>query len=158
MRPDWTVQRELIDGVEIREVRNVVTGNGVVVEPWRSSWGTSLRALEQITHVTFRPGAISAWHLHRLRFDGVFVVGGAIRLVLFDARRDSPTNGQVDVFTLSHVRPTLAVIPPAVWHGVQALGNDPACFVNSFDRAYDFDDPDEWRLPVESEEVPYRFP
>ena len=42
-------------------------------------------------------------------------------------------------------------------HGVQTLGAEPACFVNSFDHAYDYDDPDEWRLPFDTEEIPYRF-
>jgi dTDP-4-dehydrorhamnose 3,5-epimerase len=157
MRPDWTLDRELIEGVELYEVRNVVTGNGVTVEAWRPAWTAGLATLAQIVHVTLRPGAISAWHLHRLRYDGVFVVGGSLRVVLFDARRDSATNGQVDVFSLSHVRPMLVTIPPAVWHGVQVLGSEHARFVNCFDRPYDHDDPDEWRLPADSSEVPYRF-
>jgi dTDP-4-dehydrorhamnose 3,5-epimerase len=146
-----------IHGVEHHELPSVATRSGVTIEAYRGSWSAAMSSLAEFVHVTFRPGAISAWHLHRLRCDGVFVLAGTMRLVLFDARRASPTKGLVDVLELSPSRPALVVIPPAVWHGVQALGAEPMTFLNCFDRAYDHDDPDEWRLPPDSDEVPYRF-
>jgi dTDP-4-dehydrorhamnose 3,5-epimerase len=157
MTTDWQERRELIAGVSLREVRNVVTGNGVTTEVWRREWPSGLGDLNQLIHVRLRPSAVSAWHLHRQRQDGIFVVGGMMRVVLFDPRRHSATAGKLDVLHLSHVRPTLVVVPPSVWHGVQVLGNEPACFINCFDRAYDYDDPDEWRLPPDTDEIPYRF-
>jgi dTDP-4-dehydrorhamnose 3,5-epimerase len=55
------------------------------------------------------------------------------------------------------MRPTLVVIPPGVWHGLQVLSAEAATFVNFFDRAYDYSDPDDWRLPLDSPEIPYAF-
>jgi dTDP-4-dehydrorhamnose 3,5-epimerase len=154
---DWVVDRTLIDGVRCREVRNIVTANGVTTELYRPDWGIVEGSVQQAIHVALRGGAISAWHQHRSRWDFIFVVGGHLRVVLFDPREDSPTRGQVDVFHLSPLRPLLTAVLPHVWLGVQNLSADTSCFVNFFDRPYDYDDPDEWRLPVDTPEIPYRF-
>ena len=154
---DWQIERQLIDGVFTREVRNVVTANGVTTELLRADWGLVDGHVEQAIHVALRGGALSAWHQHRNRWDYVFVVGGHIRIVLHDPREDSPTRGQVDVFHLSPARPTLLGVPPWIWHGVQNLSNDQSMFVNLFNREYDYEDPDEWRLPPDTDEIPYEF-
>ena len=155
--PNWELRGELIDGVRLSEVRNIVTGNGATTELWRREWSTGMSELAQVIHVALEPGAVSAWHLHRSQSDGVFVVGGSLRLVLYDPREGSPTAGKVDVLHLSNVRPTFVLIPTDVWHGLEVLGHEPARFVNCFDACYDYDDPDEWRLPHDSDEIPYRF-
>ena len=157
MSRDWVADRDLIDGVWTREVRNVVTANGVTTELYRADWGVVDGTVQQAIHVALRGGALSAWHQHRERWDFLFVVGGHLRVVLYDPREESPTRGQVDVFHLSPARPMLLGVPPSVWHGVQNLSNDISTFVNLFDREYDYDDPDEWRLPPDTPEIPYRF-
>jgi dTDP-4-dehydrorhamnose 3,5-epimerase len=154
---DWVVARELIEGVRTREVRSVVTANGVTTELYRPDWEIADGPAQQAIHVSLRAGAISAWHQHRARSDFLMVVVGHMRVVLHDPRADSATRGQVDVFHLSPARPTLLAIPPWVWHGVQNLSNEPSTFVNFFDRPYDYEDPDEWRLPAETPEIPYSF-
>lgn len=151
------LQRDLIDGVACREVRNIVTANGVTTELYRSDWGFVDGTVEQAIHVALRGGAISAWHQHRERWDYLFVVTGHLRVVLFDPREGSSTRGQVDVFHLSPQRPMLTAVPPFVWHGVQNLSTGSSSFVNFFDKPYDYDDPDEWRLPADAPEIPYRF-
>ena len=157
MTREWERREERIAGVEVREVRNIVTGNGITTELFRKDWGIVGSEVTAMIHVTLRPGAISAWHMHKLKTDHLFAVAGAIRAVLYDDRPGSATNGRVDVLNLSPMRPMLVVIPPAVWHGIQVLGNEPGAFVNFFDREYDYEDPDDWRLPPDSPEVPYSF-
>ena len=106
--------------------------------------------------MTFRAGALSAWHMHREKTDHLFVTSGLVKAVLYDDRPDSPTRGRVNEFFLAHERPRLVVIPPEVFHGLQALGG-PATFVNYFDRQYEYANPDEYRLPPDAPEIPYRF-
>ena len=157
---DWNFTRRLIDGVQLREIKNVVTANGITTELYRPEWGISggvAGAVQQVIHVALRGGAISAWHQHRHRWDFLIVVAGHLRVVLHDPREESPTRGQVDVLHLSPARPTLVAVPPWIWHGVQNLSADTSCFVNMFDRTYDYDDPDEWRLPPDTRDIPYRF-
>jgi dTDP-4-dehydrorhamnose 3,5-epimerase len=154
---DWVVRARLIEGVRVRDVRNIVTANGITTELYRPDWGIVDGTVQQAIHVALRGGAISAWHQHRERWDFLFVVGGHLRVVLYDPREQSATRGQVDVFHLSPARPALLAVPPWIWHGVQNLSQDVSCFVNLFDRPYDYDNPDEWRLPVDTSEIPYRF-
>jgi dTDP-4-dehydrorhamnose 3,5-epimerase len=157
MSPEWARREELIMGVTTREVKNIVTGNGITTELFRKDWGIVGGEVTAMIHVTLRPGAVSAWHMHKLKTDHLFTVAGALRAVLYDDRADSPTRGKVDVLNLSPMRPTLVVIPPGVWHGMKVLGNEPGSFVNFFDREYDYEDPDDWRLPADTTEIPYQF-
>jgi dTDP-4-dehydrorhamnose 3,5-epimerase len=154
---DWVVRRDLIDGVRTREVRHIVTGNGITTELYRPDWGVVDGELRHMIHVSLRGGVVTAWHQHRRQTDHIFVLSGSLRIVLFDPREDSPTVGQVDVLNLAHVRPTLIVIPPGIWHGIQNLEPSTSTFVNFFDRPYDYGDPDEYRVPVDSPEIPYSF-
>ena len=154
---DWIVDRRLIDGVVVREVRSIVTANSVTTEVCRDDWGIVEGAIKQTLFVSLRAGAVSAWHQHRRRWDYLMAVGGHLRVVLFDPREGSPTRGQVDVFHLSPMRPQLLAVPPWIWHGVQNLEAAPSSFVNLFNEMYDYDDPDEWRLPRDSDEIPFRF-
>jgi dTDP-4-dehydrorhamnose 3,5-epimerase len=154
---EWEVRKNLIDGARTREVRNIVTRNGTTTELFRKDWDFVDAEVVHMIHVTFRPGALSAWHMHKLKTDHLFVVSGLLRVVMYDGRPESPTHGAVNEFHLSHTRPTLVAIPPAVWHGVQNLAGEPSTFVNFFDAQYDYDNPDEWRLPHDTPEIPYRF-
>lgn len=157
MTPEWNLRGERIDGVEVREVKHVVTANGHTTELFREDWGVVRRPVVQMIHVSLRAGALSAWHMHKLKTDYLFVVGGIVKLVLYDDRDGSPSKGQLDVLHLSGMRPMLVVIPPGVWHGLQALSAEGCSFVNFFDHAYDYDDPDDWRLPPDTGEIPFRF-
>jgi dTDP-4-dehydrorhamnose 3,5-epimerase len=154
---DWVLDRRLIEGVVVRDVRSVVTANSVTTEIWRTDWRMVEGAVEQTIHVDLRGNAISAWHQHRERWDYLFVVGGHLRLVLYDPRDASLTRGQVDVLHLSPRRPQLIAVPPWIWHGVQNLSTGVSSFVNLFNKTYDYADPDEWRLPADSEQIPYTF-
>jgi dTDP-4-dehydrorhamnose 3,5-epimerase len=155
--PTWDVSMDLIDGVTLREVRNIVTRNGVTTEVFREDWGVTPRPVEQVIHVALRSGAISAWHMHERKTDHVFVTTGLMRAVLYDDREGSPTRGKLNVLNLSPMRPQLLVIPNRVWHGLQNLYDRDSTFVNYFDLQYDYRDPDDWRLPQDTDEIPYTF-
>lgn len=149
--------RSYPDGVVVHEVRNIVTRNGLTTEVYRSDWGTSETLPQQALFVTLRAGAISAWHMHQRQVDQIFVVAGALKLVLFDPREGSATRGQVFELFLERTRPSLVSLPPGIWHGLTPMGAADASFINFFNNLYAHDDPDEWRLPLDTSEIPYRF-
>jgi dTDP-4-dehydrorhamnose 3,5-epimerase len=80
-----------------------------------------------------------------------------MKVALFDARSNSRTHKLVNEFRIGLLRPTLIVVPPGVWHGVQNISKEPGCLVNLVDRAYAYEDPDHWRLPFDTSEIPYSF-
>ena len=92
--------------------------------------------------------------MHDRKTDHLFVVAGHLQAVLYDDRDGSPTRGKLDVLHLSPMRPTLLVIPPHVWHGLQNLEATTSTFVNYFDEQYAYDNPDDWRLPADTERSP----
>ncbi len=147
-----------IDGVLLREGSNIVTRNGHTTEVYSSPWGLPVEAVEHVIHVSLKPAAISAWHLHRAQTDQIVPVSGMLKVVLYDPREEASSRGRVDVFHLSPMRPSLLLIPPGVWHGVQnMLASEFSAFINLFDRPYEHADPDEWRLPLRNDDIPYDF-
>lgn len=154
---DWEVLRDLIDGVTLKEVRHVTKSNGWVTELWRRDWDLDDLEVDQAFQVTLLPSHLSAWHVHYTTTDRLFVNRGYLKVVLFDGREDSPTHGRVNELHLGEPRPTLVVVPPGVWHGLKNVGDATASVLNIVDRAYDYEDPDHWRVPADCPEIPYRF-
>lgn len=155
---DWTSSTEtLIEGVRLREVRNVIKPNGILTELYRKDWQLDELPIEQVFQVQINPGAVSAWHAHELTTDRLFAISGVLLVVLYDARQASPTYRQVNEFRCGFARPGLVTVPPGVWHGVCNIGRESATLVNMVDRAYCYEDPDHWRVPSDSREVPYSF-
>jgi dTDP-4-dehydrorhamnose 3,5-epimerase len=154
---DWVPLMKTIDGVRIREVKNVPKSNGVLTEVFRTDWGLDEGIVQQVFQTTMVPGGLSAWHVHQLSTDRLFVSQGLLKIVLFDARESSPSQGCVSEFRFGSQRPALVVVPPGVWHGVQNIGGEPALLLNLVDRAYRYEDPDHWRLPPSTPQIPYSF-
>src|SRR3954471_13096159 len=117
--PTGKLRSERIAGVVVHEGSNIVTRNGHTTEIYSEPWGLPVDTVRHVIHVSLRPAAVSAWHLHREQTDQIVAVEGMLRAALFDPREGSPTPGQVDVVHLSPMRPTLLLIPPGLWHGVQ---------------------------------------
>jgi dTDP-4-dehydrorhamnose 3,5-epimerase len=89
--------------------------------------------------------------------DRVMCIKGTLRLALYDDRADSPTRGTVNVLHLSDMRPQLVFIPPNIWHGFQNLLNEVSTALVHVDRLYRHEDPDSWKLPHDSSQIPYQF-
>lgn len=154
---DWELLQPLIDQVQVKAIRNVVKENGVLTEVYRRDWMLDDGGVEQVFQSLLFPGGISAWHAHQLTTDRLFANHGVLKVVLYDARQSSPTYGLINEFRCGSVRPTLLVVPPGVWHGVQNISHEPAFLLNVVDRAYTYEDPDHWRLPWDTEKIPYSF-
>jgi dTDP-4-dehydrorhamnose 3,5-epimerase len=154
---DWQFLQPLIDGVRLKEVRHVPKENGHLTEIWRQEWALDTAPVDQVFQVLLKPGGVSAWHTHKMTIDRLFASHGLVKVVLYDARKDSPTFGKLNIFRIGTVRPTLVIVPPGVWHGVENISSEPALILNLVDRAYRYEDPDHWRLPRDTNKIPYRF-
>jgi dTDP-4-dehydrorhamnose 3,5-epimerase len=156
--PHWDRLREGIVGVHIKEVKHVPTSYGTLREVYRADWTPDGAPVGGVFISTLEPGAISAWHAHVETHDRLFATHGMLRIVLYDARAGSPTQGRLmDDLVFGVLRPALVVIPPGVWHGVKNVSREPASVVNVVSPAYQYESPDHLRLPVDSDQIPYRF-
>jgi dTDP-4-dehydrorhamnose 3,5-epimerase len=153
---DWTtVSDRHIDGVCIREVRNVPTGYGHLTELFRADWDLGSSTVGQVFQSVLLPGRVSAWHAHGETTDRLFVSDGQMLVVLYDARPDSPTHSTLMTVRTSILRPQLIVVPPRIWHGIKNTGNEPATLINAVDIAYRHDGPDHYRLPETTDQIPF---
>ena len=155
---DWIpAKMALIEGVAVKEVKNVLKNNGHLTEIYREEWKLDDFSVGQVFQVSLHPGGVSAWHAHQHTTDRIFVNHGTIKVVLYDGRKDSPTYGKVNEFRCGELRPMLIVVPPKVWHGVQNYSAQPASLLNIVDSAYEYEDPDHWRVSSNSADIPYAF-
>lgn len=151
------LQPSSIEGVIFRESKNVITERSVVRECYRKDWLLHDREIRHIIAVSSWPRQIMGWHKHLIQTDHVFVIKGSFKAVLFDDRDDSPTRAQLYSLQLSDLRPGVLVIPPGIWHAFENLTMEPATLLNYFDREFQYDDPDEYKLPPDTPYIPYSF-
>jgi dTDP-4-dehydrorhamnose 3,5-epimerase len=151
---EWKpVTRDLIDGVVVQEIANVPKQQGYLTEIYRGMWDAA--PVDQVFQVVLSRGGISAWHAHEVTTDRLFVASGLVRIVLYDARTDAPTCGRLNEFRFGTIRPALVTVPPRVWHGLQNLADGPSAVLNIVDIAYDYANPDHWRVPHDSKAIPF---
>lgn len=101
------------------------------------------------------PGVVKAWHLHQKQIDLVTCVSGTILLVLHDLRQGSPTRGQTDEHYLGRHSLGRVRIPVGVHHGWKCVSDEEAMVVSLTSELYDAANPDEDRLPPDSDKIPY---
>lgn len=155
---DWYPFQDLIEGVQVKEVKNVITkSGGILTEVFRRDWDFGGTHVDQIFHRVIEKGGISGWHMHVFTTDRLFIVSGLIKIVLYDARKGSESFGRINEFCFGPVRPALVIIPPGIWHAVQNLNGGTSSLLNAPDKAYDYEDPDHWRLPIDTQSIPYKF-
>ena len=154
---EWQKVASQIDGVVVREVLHVLRDHGVVTENYRSEWDPTGLPVVHVYQSRLFPAAIGAWSCHEKSIDRLFVNQGHVKIVLYDGREESPTSGQLMELHVGDARPTFLVIPKGVWHGLQNLGASDALMLNFPTHAYDYEDPDHYRLPWDTAEIPYTW-
>jgi dTDP-4-dehydrorhamnose 3,5-epimerase len=93
--------------------------------------------------------------MHERQADRYCPVAGRVRVVLYDGRTGSPTEGELAQFHFAEEAPGLLYIPPGVWHADQNTGDADAVIVNFPTRAYDRENPDKARIDPLSGEIPF---
>ena len=156
--PDWLpVEAVSIVGVAVKEIRPVAGSSGYLTEIWRREWSLDDLSVDQVFQRTLEPGQVTGWHAHAITTDRLFCACGSIRISLFDGRKSSPSFGKLWHRTIGEKRPVLIVVPPGVWHGVKTTSATPALILNLIDRAYSYETPDHWRLPPDTEHIPFKL-
>jgi len=147
----------LPDGVAFRPAPTQVDRRGTVCEMFDPRWQWHPEPLAFVYMFTVRPRMVKGWGLHQLHEDRYFVLLGEIEVVLYDVRPDSPTRGQVSSIVLSEYNRGLVNIPAGIWHANRNLGNKDAVVVNFPTKPYDHANPDKYRLPLDTDQIPYKF-
>lgn len=144
----------MIDGVKLKDLKVIPDDRGLLMEMWRSD-DPDFQKFGQCYVTMVYPGVIKAWHYHRKQIDHFVCVSGMAKVVLFDDRKDSPTRGETNTFVIGWQRQRMIIIPNGVYHGFTPVGTDPAMIVNIPTEVYNYDEPDEFRLPYDDPSIGY---
>ena len=101
------------------------------------------------------PGIVKGWHFHKVQVDHFVCVGGTAKVVLYDNREGSSTRGEVQQFFMGPLNPILLRIPALVLHGFTTAGPETALILNFPTEPYNYTNPDEFRTPWDSPDIPY---
>jgi dTDP-4-dehydrorhamnose 3,5-epimerase and related enzymes len=146
--------QRLIEGVHVKQQRLNTDERGFLMEIMRPDWDV-FRKFGQVYVTSAYPGVVKAWHYHKNQWDNFVCVRGMMKVALYDDREGSPTKGAINEFIIGERNSHLIQIPPLVYHGFKCISTEEALIVNVPTEMYHYDQPDEFRLPPDTEEIPY---
>lgn len=155
--PDGEPLRRLPHGTVLRDLVTHTDERGSVVELLDARWGVHPDAIVFAYSFTIRPGAAKGWGMHKQHEDRYAFLAGELELVLYDGREDSPTAGLEARIVLSEHHRRLLIIPRGVWHAERNIGARDVVVVNFPTIPYDHANPDKYRLPLDTTELPVQL-
>ena len=155
--PDGAPVGTLIHGVQIRPAVTQSDERGTLCEILNPQWGFHPDPITYVYQFTIRPGMTKGWHVHHLHDDRIYVSQGSVKVVLYDVRPESPTYCRVNEIYRDEYHRGIMVVPAYVFHAHQNIGSHDALMISMPTRPYDHADPDVYRLPLDTDQIPYRF-
>ncbi len=144
----------MIEGVKVKKLKVIADERGRLMEILRKD-DEIFQSFGQVYMTTAYPGVVKGWHYHKKQFDNMAVVKGMMKIVLYDARKESKTFGEVNEFFAGEHNPILIHIPPYVYHGFKCVSEEEAVVVNTPTATYRYDKPDEFRVHPHENDIPY---
>jgi dTDP-4-dehydrorhamnose 3,5-epimerase len=144
----------MIEGVKTKKLRVITDERGWLMEILRADDGL-FEKFGQVYVTTAYPDVVKAWHYHKKQTDNFTCIKGMMKVALYDAREDSATYKEVNEFFVGEKNPMLISVPPGVYHGFKAIGTETAYFLSIPTLPYNYEEPDEFRLPPDTKEIPY---
>jgi dTDP-4-dehydrorhamnose 3,5-epimerase len=142
----------VIEGVIVTALRQILDERGKVMHMLRRT-DPHFHEFGEIYFSTVHPGAVKAWHIHRVMMLNYSVPVGNIKFVLYDGREHSPTRGQLEEIFLGPDNYCLVTVPPMVWNGFKGIGAETALVANCASIPHD---PEEIsRIPPTDPQIPY---
>ncbi len=144
----------MIHDVIIHPLRQIPDERGKIMHMLRAT-DPHFEKFGEIYFSIVYPGVVKGWHIHREMTLNYAVVVGAIKLVLYDERENSPSKGQIMELFIGEGNYSLVKIPPQVWNGFKGVGTIPAIVANCATMAHD---PNEIsRIDPHNNHIPYTW-
>jgi dTDP-4-dehydrorhamnose 3,5-epimerase len=126
-----------IAGVRLTDLTMHADARGVFTELFRESWGLGVSPV-QWNVVRSEPGVLRGVHVHPLHDDYLTIIDGSATIGLRDLRRDSPTEGEVEMVEVGGNALRSIAVPHGVAHGF--LFHEPSIHVYAVSHYWDTDD------------------
>jgi dTDP-4-dehydrorhamnose 3,5-epimerase len=148
----------MIQDIAVRNLQINADERGSLTEIWRSDWDFFSDGDEpamSYVSVTY-PGIIRAWHRHdRGQIDHFVVLSGKAKVGVYDDREESPTRGELGTFVIGEGKMNALRVPGDCWHGFKSVGDKRTVLINFPTNLYNYEDPDEERLPYDTDKIPF---
>jgi dTDP-4-dehydrorhamnose 3,5-epimerase len=119
-----------IAGITVTVLREIADERGAVLHMLRCD-AEDFTQFGECYFSEVMPTAIKAWKKHIIQTQNLAVPVGRIRLVIFDDRENSPSNGKLLIMELGRPDAYQRVqIPPGIWYGFTCISNTPALLAN----------------------------
>lgn len=113
----------MIDGVSIKKLERIADDRGTILK-MQESTDKEFKGFGEMYFSTIYPNVVKGWHLHKKAILNYAVIKGMIKLVLYDARKDSKTVNELMEIYMGVDNYCLVQIPAGVWNGFKAIGNE----------------------------------
>ncbi len=148
----------MIDGVKTRELQVNADERGHLVEVFRDDWDIYEPSPKMSYYSFSYPGVVRAWHRHtRGQVDHFICPSGKIKIGIYDDREESKTKNELNTFVIGEHNQMVVRIPGDCWHGFKAIGEKPSILLNFPTKPYNYENPDEQRLPADTDEIPMNW-
>jgi dTDP-4-dehydrorhamnose 3,5-epimerase len=145
----------MIEGVETRDLQVNADERGHLVETFREDWDLYDPDPAMSYYSLSYPGVVRAWHRHvEGQIDHFVCPKGRVKVGIYDERDDSSTEGELNTFVIGEHKQQAIRIPGDCWHGFKVLGNEQAMLLNFPTKLYDYENPDEERIPYDTDRIP----
>jgi len=144
----------MIHQVVVSERQQLVDERGKIMHMLRRD-DPEFGEFGEVYFSVIHPGVIKAWHLHTRMTLNYTCPVGLIKLVLYDARHDSPTRGKLMELFLGPDCYRLVQVPPGVWNGFKGIATQPSLVCNCASIPHDPEEIE--RMDPMSPEIPYHW-
>jgi dTDP-4-dehydrorhamnose 3,5-epimerase len=145
---------KMIKDIVTKPLKQNTDERGWLTEILRSDW-EHFQKFGQAYITAAYPHVVKAWHMHKKQTDNMACIKGMIKLVLYDNRGKSKTKDEVNEFIIGERNLLLVQIPPEIWHGFKTISEEYALVLNLPTELYNYNKPDEYRLPPNTDKIPY---
>ena len=145
-----------IDGVKVISLKKIPDERGSIYNMLRSS-DSHFTKFGEIYFSKIYKGAIKGWHIHKKITLNYCVVQGMVKIVLYDARDNSSTKGNIMELFIGDDNYVLVVIPFGVANGHKGI-TETSLLANVPDVPHDKLDADEMiRIDPYDNDIPYNW-
>lgn len=118
-----------IEGVIVEPQKRIIDERGGILHMQKAT-DEIFKGFGEIYFSFANPGVVKAWHVHSEMYVNNCVISGTAKLVCYDVRKGSPTEGNCLEVYLGKDNYCTVQIPPGVANGYTPVGNQLAMLAN----------------------------
>lgn len=126
----------MIEGVNVVPLRQIVDERGKIMHMLKAT-DPHFAQFGEIYFSCAWPGVVKGWHVHSRMTVNNAVIAGHAKLVMYDGRPGSSTEGEVIELFIGENNYCLVQIPPGIANGYKAYGDKLVIMANCATEAHD---------------------